>query len=87
MRRWLAPSAIRTAISLEREVARDRSRFAMFAHAIKSTSPAALKSRSSGSFTFPTITCCSGSIAIRHPFSAGNWLASPALIVSNSARA
>ena len=62
MRRWLAPSAIRTAISLDREVARARSRFAILAQAIKSTSPAALKSRSSGFFTSPTITCCSGSI-------------------------
>ncbi len=60
MRPLPAPSAMRIAISLDRDVARLKSRFAIFTQAIKSTRPTATSSRSSGNFTSPVIVCCSG---------------------------
>ena len=52
----LAPSAARTANSRRRESARASSRFARFAHAIRSTNPTAPWSTQSDFLTFPTMS-------------------------------
>ena len=68
----LAPRAVRTAISELRRVARIRSRFATFAHAISVTSPTAPSSISSAGRTSPTRVSASGrTTAVEPPFVRG----------------
>ena len=56
----LAPSAVRSAISLRRDAARASSRFATLAHAISSTRPTAPSRTKSARPVSPTISSCSG---------------------------
>jgi hypothetical protein len=63
---------MRTAISFDRDVARDKSRLAILTHAIKSKRLTAQNSMSSGVFTSPTISCCSDLMLGCQPLSAGN---------------
>ena len=58
-----APSATRTANSLRREIVRESSAPARFAHVMSSTSPALARSTSSGVRVSPTIASRSGSWA------------------------
>ena len=58
MRKRLAPSAVRTAISLRRAVERASSKFAMFAQAISRTKATAPRSTSNDRRTSPTNRSC-----------------------------
>ena len=67
MRGRLAPMAMRRAISRRRTAARESSRFARFAQAIRSTKPTAPKRTSRAGFTSSTTAACSGRTAILVP--------------------
>ena len=63
-RPWLAPNAIRAAISRCRPTARDSRRFATLAQAISNTNPTATRSTSSAGLMYSTRADSSGTSTV-----------------------